>query len=159
MRSVVKLFSLYQEKDTKGYTIESLWKFLLLSEMAKVEKEILDEIPEQAYDQNQKRFFNFVNKNKYILLEDFSIRLDNCVQSLLISQDTEERNIEKTRKRISECLHSNILKELRVELGEILKNFQRIIILIDNLDNVWEKTSDYKVLSEILLGLLTRIIH
>jgi len=34
IESLVKLFSLYRERDTKGYVIESLWKFLLLTEIA-----------------------------------------------------------------------------------------------------------------------------
>ena len=55
---------------------------------------------------------------------------------------------------VSETLHSGILRQLRFELGKFLSKKQRVAILVDNLDQAWERQNDIEALSEILWGLL-----
>ena len=46
------------------------------------------------------------------------------------------------------------MKQLQTELGTFLSNKQRVVILVDNLDQAWERKNDIEVLSEILWALL-----
>ena len=151
MQGIVDLLKQYKQRDVKGYAIETLWKFLLLSEIANVAGNLENSAlgPVDAVAQN---FFKFVEENRKVIQSDFSTRLETCIQNL-------ERAIEKSDNgnsylSVSEALHSGILKQLRVELGKFLSNKQRVVILIDNLDQAWEQQNNIEALSEILWGLL-----
>ncbi len=151
MQGIVDLLKRYQHRNVKGYAIETLWKFLLLSEIANVASNLENPTlaPVDAVAQN---FFKFVEENRKVIRSDFSTRLETCIQNL-------ERAIEKSGNGnsylpVSEALHSGILKQLRIELGKFLSNERRVIILVDNLDKAWEQQNDIEALSEILWGLL-----
>ncbi len=149
MLGIVDLLKQYQHRNVKAYAIESLWKFLLLTEIANT---VYNSPPADQSNDVQERFFKFVEKNKELICKDFSIRLENCIQDL-------EGAIGKSKDKnpslpVSEVLHSGILKQLRIELAQFLSKDQRVAILVDNLDKAWEQRNDIEVLSEILWGLL-----
>ena len=148
MQGIVDLLRQYQHRNVKGYTIESLWKFLLLTEIANTAFDDLLSSPININNALEKSFLDFVNENKEIIRQDFSTRLENCIQTI------GEFNDGDSSLPISEILHSGILKQLRVELGNFLSNKQRVAILVDNLDQAWERQNDIETLSEILWGLL-----
>ena len=58
------------------------------------------------------------------------------------------------RRRISELLHSNQLRDLRDILGKVLSAYDKVSILIDNLDAQWGTNANIEPLSELLWGLL-----
>ena len=149
MQGIVDLLQRYQHRHIKGYTIESLWKFLLLTEIANI---AIDTPSHTRIDDAEKNFLKFVDQHSAIIREDFTTRLENCIQSL--SGVVEEANIENSHTPISEALHSGFLKQLRAQLGPFLSKKQRIAILVDNLDKAWEQRNDIEALSEILWGLL-----
>ena len=151
MQGIVDLLKQYKQRNVKGYAIETLWKFLLLSEIANVAGN-LENPALGPVDDVAQNFFKFVEENRAVIRSDFSTRLETCIQNL-------ERAIENSDKGnsylpVSEALHSGILKQLRVELGKFLSNKRRVVILIDNLDQAWEQQNDIDALSEILWGLL-----
>ena len=151
MQGIVDLLKRYQRRDVKGYAIETLWKFLLLSEIANT-ADNLENPPVGPIDAVAENFFDFVAKNEKIIRADFSTRLETCIQNLeraIVKSDNENSYLP-----VSEALHSGILKQLRVELGKFLSKDQQVVILIDNLDKAWEQQNDIEVLSEILWGLL-----
>ena len=149
MLGIVDHLKQYQHRNVKAYTIESLWKFLLFTEIANTAYN--NPLPSQNTDV-EKHFFNFVERNKDLICKDFSTRLETCIQSL--AEAIEESNKENSYFPVSEVLHSHTLKYLRAELGKYLSNYQRVAILIDNLDQAWERQNDIEALSEILWGLL-----
>lgn len=152
IESLVRLFNNYIERDTKGYVIESLWKFLLYTEMANT---IAQEIgmPQWPTNEDLKSLLDLLDEKEYALRGDFAVRLEHCIESL--SSLKYEGSVEQFRKGISEVLHEGILKELRIALGNVLANKKRVAILVDNLDKAWTKQADLAHLSEFLLGLLT----
>lgn len=154
MQGIVDRLKQYQQRDLKGNAVESLWKFLLLTEIANTAFNNLENSPSGRTDDiAEKRFCNFVRKNKEIICEDFSIRLENCTQNL--DRTIKKSNGENSFLPVSEILHSGILKQLRVELGELfLAKKQQVVILVDNLDQAWELQNNIETLSEILWGLL-----
>lgn len=159
MQGIVDVLKRYQHRNVKGYTIESLWKFLLLTEIANTLGN-LENHPSEPMSDIAQILFNFVEKNKEIIRTDFSTRLELCTQSL--EEATTESNDKNSYLPVSEALHSGILKQLRVELGNFLSSEQQVVILVDNLDKAWEgqnghtreKQKDIEALSEILWGLL-----
>src|SRR5271156_33143 len=101
LESLVKLFRLFSERDAKGYVIESLWKFLLLTELANATAaQIEDQPPWVQRDDDEKRLLEFLGEDERVLRADFSVRLEHCVSALLIS--TPSSSIEQQRKGISE---------------------------------------------------------
>ena len=152
MQGIVDLLKHYQHRNVKGYAIESLWKFLLLTEIANTIFNNLENSLSGRSDAIELNFRNFVEENKEVICEDFSTRLENCVQNL--NRTIEAYNDQNSRSSVSEALHSGILKQLRTELGQFLSKKQRVAILVDNLDQAWEQQNDIEALSEILWGLL-----
>lgn len=72
MLGIVDLLKQYQHRNVKAYAVESLWKFLLLTEIANV---LYNNPPPSQNVNVVKRFSNFIEKNKEMICEDFSIRL------------------------------------------------------------------------------------
>ena len=152
MLGLVDVLRQYQHRNVKGYAIESLWKFLLLTEIANVAFNNLINSPDGLANTEAQRFYNFVTKNEGIICEDFPTRLETCVQNL--KNAIVGSNGENSYLPVSEALHSGILKQLRTEIGEYLSKKQRVAILVDNLDQAWEQHNKIEALSEILWSLL-----
>ena len=151
MRGVVDLLKEFQSERVQGYAIESLWKFLLLTEVASTVFDSLANSVELANPEAQS-FYNFVRRNEDIICEDLPTRLGHCVQNL--KRAIEESNDRDSYLPVSETLHSGILRQLRVELGEYLSKKRRVAILVDNLDKAWEQENEIEALPEILWSLL-----
>ena len=149
MLGIVDLLKQCKRRSDKAHATESLWKFLLLTEIANT---VYNNPPSGRSDNVEERFFKFVEKNKELICKDFSTRLENCIQNL--EGAIEKSKDENSSLRISEALHRGILKQLRAELAKFLSKDQRVAILVDNLDKAWEQQNDIEVLSEILCGLL-----
>lgn len=156
IESLVKLFNLYRERDAKGYVIESLWKFLLLTEIANAAAHHIDARPLWVEkNEDEKRLVQLMEEEQSVLTGDFSVRLERCVSALL--QSKQGNSIEEQRKGISEALHETTVKTLRAVLGDVLSKTERTALLIDNLDKAWIKKADIAGLSEFLLGLFSAV--
>ena len=150
---MLTLLKRYEYLDVKENTVESLWKFLLFTEIANTAYNNLADSPSGPVDAIEQQFYDFVRKNSELICDDFSSRLEACIQNLeeAIKRSDYGQN---SSLPISEVLHSGILRQLREELGNFLSKNQRVAILIDNLDMAWERQSDMDVLCEILWCLL-----
>ena len=153
MEKIVNILKQYEHLDVKGYTIESLWKFLLLTEIANTAFNNLENSLSSGIDMIEQDFYDFVNSHRELICEDFSTRLSYCIQDLEGGID-ESKYGKNSSLPVSEVLHRGILRELREKLGIFLSKNQRVAILVDNLDKVWEPHNDIEVLSEILWSLL-----
>lgn len=153
MQRIVTLLKQYEYLDVKEYTIESLWKFLLLTEVANTAYNNLENSPSGPTDATEQQFYDFVKEHRKLICEDFSVRLEVCIENLENAID-ESNTGKHSSLPVSEVLHSGILRELREELGNFLSKNQRVAILVDNLDMAWEQQEDEDVLCEILWCLL-----
>lgn len=156
LEGIVELIKRYKERDRKGYVIESLWKFLIYSEIAQVAVDRIRNRPSQQIFEHERDLVSLYQKFEDLLNEDFTIRLEKCVEKLIQTSDREknQQNVEQFRAAISEEIHRNVLGKLRSALGKALKETHRVAILVDNLDKAWGKNSDFNHLSQFLLGLL-----
>ena len=156
MEGIIELMQRYHGMNLKGYAIESIWKFLLYSEIAlTTERAILSRSSGEVFD-SEKDLMALLNQDSEMLRQDFSVRLERCIQALLARTiEIKGDAIEQNRIAISEILHAGLLRKLREVLGQALEEKNRVSILVDNLDKAWDKQSDVDHLAEFLLGLLS----
>jgi hypothetical protein len=145
------LLRTYRERDAKGYLVESLWKFLIYSEIAR-EAALFANARPTGPSKEEQALVAMLNSKDSVLAGDFAVRLERTLATLI--ELNQGATIEETRMAISEALHGNLLSELRHVLGEALATRERVAVLIDNLDKAWVKNEDIDYLSELILGLL-----
>jgi hypothetical protein len=152
-QAVVQLLKQCRDIDTKGYTIEALWKFLISSEIANAATNAIRARPSLTVESHERKLMQLADANTSLLEPDFSIRLERCIKSLS-AVVAKGDSIEGRRRGISEALHAGFLKDLRNSLSSALGSKNRVCILVDNLDKAWDRQSDIPSLTEFLLGLL-----
>lgn len=153
---VLRLLDGYREKAAQGYLIESLWKFLIYSEIARnAADEIRSRLAPPLPTSPEGRLLQMADDRDGVIYPDFAVRLERAVGRLLSVSHGE--GVEAGRQGIAEALHHTVLRDLRELLGEVLTGRHRIAILVDNLDKAWERNRDLDELSMFLLGLLTSI--
>ena len=150
---LIRLLSEEWRTAERGFLIESLWKFVLYSELAaSVLSSIRSRPVHLPQTDDEERFVQYVEGNRDIFLSPFSQRVNRAVGALSGTADLSD--VEQQRARISEHLHINHLGQLRRMLGAVLAEKKRVAVLIDNLDDQWSAGKGTTVLSKLLLGLL-----
>lgn len=152
---IVSLLSSLEEEYEQSYVIESVWKFLIYTEIAKALYFEVESKPLYSKTDKDNKFLKFIEDNANIYLEDLSVRLE--AQVALIKEtdiDSEKLNQKDFRKKISEILHINTFHVLRNNIADIIEDKNSIIVLIDNLDKSWRSSKDLNLLSRYILGLL-----
>jgi hypothetical protein len=138
----------------QGYLVESFWKFLLYTELAKsVYDQLLGKPNYYVRTPAEVALCEFVEQYQSLIVPEFSIRLETAVAR--VREVPRESAADGRRLKISELLHHEMIARLRVLLGEVLKTKARVTILADNLDKAWNTNSDLALLSELLFGLLS----
>jgi len=83
MDALARLFASYKINDHKGYVIESLWKYMLYTELAlATAKHISESTPWQLTEPATKQLFDLLAKEERALSGDFTVRLESVVPSL-----------------------------------------------------------------------------
>ncbi|MDR3685965.1 MAG: hypothetical protein P4L93_03250 [Coriobacteriia bacterium] len=151
--SLLRLLRRYKERDEKGFLIESMWKYLLWSELARTATSRIREQRAVVVPATPEwNLLEAVANERDLVLEDFSIRLERAVEDLLpIDVET---GVAAGRVAISEALHETRIRHLVGLLAEALSGKHRVAILVDNLDKAWTRDSDLGELSQFVLGLL-----
>jgi hypothetical protein len=151
---LVRVITELQERSERGYMIESLWKYLIYSEIAlSLQASITDRPAYLSRDDSEEAFVNFVDSKADIIKRPFSEKLDNAVRSLT------GLNLAKgamdQRARVSELLHDQLISDLRVRIGGVLSRFDKLAVVIDNLDKPWKPGVHVPQLAEIIAGLFS----
>jgi hypothetical protein len=152
------LLSIMRQQMTvseKGYLIESFWKTLIYTELAKSVYEHISSKPEfVGRNKPEKDLISFVLSNEEVILPEFSMRLEALVGRLSgISHGTKTSAEMKTK--VSEGVHKALLNHLRDLLVACLERTNVVALLVDNLDKNWNSRADIGLTSELLLGLLS----
>ncbi len=153
LQGVVRLLRQSRPSSEKGYLVESLWKYLVYTELAKTVYELLAGKPSH-YERNrdEQELFSFVEVHREIVLPEFTLRMERMIDEL--RQVDYSLPSTQQRIRVSEVLHSLVLAGLREHLGRVLAKKDRVFILVDNLDKIWAPGEDLVDLSQFLFGLL-----
>ncbi len=140
-------------ESEKGYLVESFWKFLIYTELARSVYEEMQSKPlYYQWDDAESELLDFLEKNEPIITPEFSIRLESIVSKLQDLSELESGG--KQRSRISELLHNQLIAKLRSMLGRVLRTRNKVAILVDNLDKAWKPREELGTLCDLLLGLL-----
>ncbi len=103
---------------------------------------------------SEKDILNFVEKNKEIIMPEFSVRLDTIVKKFSDIKMNSVDGMQDYHLKVSELIHNNIISNLRVIIGDYCVQKEKVVILVDNLDKAWQNGADIEVLSNFLFGLL-----
>lgn len=153
MDGLARLFASYKMSDHKGYVIESLWKYMLYTELALAASSQIRNVPWLLGDA-ESRLIALLDDEAKALAGDFTVRLESVVAKLA-TIPAKNSSEEQFHRGISEALHSNLLSRLRSVLSEVLSKKRQVILLIDNLDKPWTRKADTDQLTHFLVGLLT----
>ncbi|MEB2281100.1 hypothetical protein LAV73_14020 [Lysinibacillus xylanilyticus] len=153
---VLNILTKLVSNSERGHLIESIWKYLIYTEIAKQYYEYLESQPlHRQKSEDENLFAAFVKQNERYINADFTLRLENIVQNLKTLNQTD--TIEEQRLKVSEFLHETMIKHLRDHLGKVLHKREKVSILIDNLDKGWNDNADLEKLSDLLFGLLNEV--
>jgi hypothetical protein len=153
LNGLIRLLNKYEQRDAKGYLAESLWKYLLATELAlSVERDLASRPAGAMPDGPEWKLLEFISNNEDWLKTDFASRLERAVDALLTAPTTSR--LSEQRDQIAEALHAGPLKRLRDVLAPALAVRERVYIIVDNLDKAWDKGADVEQLSRLILGLL-----
>ncbi|WP_240515287.1 MULTISPECIES: nucleotide-binding protein [Bacillus cereus group] len=154
---VLGILKTLQNSSEQGHLIESIWKYLIYTEMAKQYFDYLEDQPlHRQRTEEEVHFIDFVKQNERFINADFTLRLENIVSNLNSLDQVD--SMEQQRLKVSEFLHDTMIRHLRDHLGILLNKKEKVSILIDNLDKSWNDNADLEHLSNLLFGLLN-VIH
>ncbi|HEX6488999.1 MAG TPA: hypothetical protein VF137_09060 [Candidatus Dormibacteraeota bacterium] len=156
LQSVTNLVARFREIGEHGYLIESLWKFLIYTEIAQVLYRRMQRHPEWSEAKRSRGFESFVREHEEVILEDFAVRLESAVERIQ-HVTTTKQTVAQSRAAISQELHSQILGQLVQQLRSVISRSRRLGIFVDNLDKAWDRAADLSELGEFTLGLLSAI--
>lgn len=154
LEGIVELMKRYQQRDTKGHAVESLWKYLLYTEIAKTVVEAIASRPPGNVMSVEAPLVALVEENQALFDDEFSTRLERVVTVLLRNTSSDDSR-ERIREAISESLHRKVIGKIRDALKPVLAERERVAVLVDNLDKAWDKRADLPLLAEFLLGLVS----
>jgi hypothetical protein len=153
---IIRMLKQAIPKSEKGYLLESFWKFLIYTELAKSVYEKKKEDPIYTQSDDERELIEYVEENEKIIINEFSIRLENAVMMLQDLGNYRDGN--EQRLKISEHLHTDIIPKLRILLGKVFSReakCEKVSVLVDNLDRAWDpKSTDLPELSKFLLALI-----
>ena len=136
---------------SKGYLLESLWKFMLYSEALKSIYDRTGNKPPLSISPCEKAINDYFVSSSIRPDESFTSRLVRVVRDLCESFPRSD----DTKIVVSEILHSTEIKYMHDMICEyILKNCRRFTILIDGLDANWRLGENYEIMSAIVLALI-----
>lgn len=140
------------DTEERGYIIDSLWKFLIYSEIANSIIKPFEINPHLTPSRDEQDLLTFCENYSSLIKESAAHRIRSTISALEKRITNGDRD--SSRKGISEALHSGILGMLKKKLIPVLIKKKMVVVLIDNLDQSWSTTSNISRLAEVLFGVL-----
>lgn len=151
LEGVYQIYNMKLMPHGKDHLVETLWKYLIYSELA---LDLYKSLHSKAeHSASEQELVQFVAKTDFIK-EDFSVRLDHAVRNIYEAQVDEIISEKERSDHFSNILHDKVISHLRILLGRVLEDTDNVIILIDNLDKAWQKDENIEILARLLFGLL-----
>lgn len=154
LQSVTRIVSEYRAIGQHGYLLESLWKFLIYTEIAQSLYLARRERPAWVETDRDEEFEQFVESHQALILEDLAVRLETAL-SELSGRAQSGLSIGESHSAIAQRLHTGFLGQLVPLIRTTLAGKQRLAIFIDNLDKAWARDASLRDLGEFVLGLLS----
>ncbi|RFM30080.1 P-loop ATPase, Sll1717 family [Deminuibacter soli] len=152
---IISILLNLKDEFERGYIIESIWKFLIYTEIMNSIFPSISEKPLYALDKNDEEIIAFVEENRRIVLTDFSTRLEQELSKLSSLKDSFSQA--DFRLKTAEVLHEGIIKKMKELIINHLSKKHSLVVLIDNLDKSWSKNADMEMVGKFIYGLLNVI--
>ena len=153
LEGIYALFSQVKGRASLGYLLNAIWKFLVYTELTKSVYDSLQSRPNHYQHRHiERQLLEFVDGNQSAIGAGFSERLEYALRELCEMEF--ESVIIEGKKKVSEILHDRLIGRMRQLLGELLSERDKVLILVDNLDENWEHRSDLPELGDFLFGLI-----
>ncbi|MDE2744707.1 MAG: hypothetical protein OXI41_01805 [Chloroflexota bacterium] len=137
----------------RGFLIESLWKFLLYTEIANsVASDIKNRPAHISPTESEARLLDYLQPYERVMLVPFSERVNEAVGAL--SASGVDSSARQQRLRISEHLHKSYIGQLERRLHDVFDEKDKVLVLIDKLDDRWGVGSDVDIQAMLLRGLI-----
>ncbi len=150
---VLRLLVSNLSKAESGYLTESLWKYLIYTELSRGVYENIQEKPEYlSLSDEEENIVKYIDDSSD-LRKSFTERLEYAIEELCKIDPNE--NIRTRRARVSEILHKKLLVHLHDHLSNFLVGKNKVYVLVDNLDKAWNKREDIDILADFIFGLLS----
>ena len=150
IEGMLHILSTTPENFEKSYLIESAWKLIIYSEVARSIYERIKTKNIYSISDKENSFINFVESNKNIFFQDFYERIEANLKT--INEAIKKSDHDNFKVKVSEIMHVRFLSEIR---DQILGVYDKsIYVLIDNLDKSWKKEAHIEYQSRWILGLL-----
>lgn len=140
-------------KAKKGYLLESLWKYMIYSELIKTCYVKIKQKPESAnFSPYEEEIINNFEKHKDFFQLSFTSRLIETVRALVkVYKQSKDESL-----ALSEILHQkDIILMHNMIIGYLGEIKGCCTIVIDGLDANWYLGEDYQMMSDILLSLIS----
>jgi hypothetical protein len=153
--ALVELLQITGKQYERTYLVESAWKFIVYTEIAKAGYEYIAAKPSYAQSPEEQAFMLYVEAKSDLILDDFSERLEKLLSNVQDSKVLEqEAGVGEFRLRLAELIHDDMLSELRNTISTFLRRDHKIFLLIDNLDKSWRADNRLRLQCEWITGLL-----
>jgi hypothetical protein len=153
LAGLIEFVKALESESQSEYAMLSIWTYLLHTEIAVRTVSYANERPAGIGTDNALVLLTQELADLKIDLDaDLSTRLEKAVSTLTTES---RRDGENPSAYISRVLGLHRLVHLKELILRTLKDFDRVAVLIDNLDKTWEKGVDYEIMARFILSLLT----
>lgn len=150
LEGLLHVLSKTPDNFEKSFLLESVWKLLIYTEIAKSIYDRLKNKIEFVLTKDEKAFISFVEANTEFFFSNYYERIDENLKKL--RDESSGANGKEFRVKVSEIMHVKLLSTIRDQICSIYD--KNIYVLIDNLDKSWKKDAEIEYQSRWILGLL-----
>jgi len=130
--------------------IERVWRVVIYSEVAaELHRRLTNKPSYYDYSTVEDEFLQYCEENEKLINSDFGDKID-LIHSLTKATIAGG----KPAKEVLSIIAERYVDPLIHIFAEVFKKYQKVIILVDNLDKAWEVHQDVGVQSNIIFGLL-----
>jgi len=152
LEGLLHVLSTTPDNFEKSFLLESVWKLLIYTEIAKSIYEQLKNKMGFALTEDEMSFISFVEENREFFFSNYYERIDENLKKIR-DESNGTTDGKEFRVKVSEILHVKLLSKIR---DRICSTYDKnIYVLIDNLDKSWKKDAEIEYQSRWILGLLS----
>lgn len=149
--ALTSVLSRFEDTSKREYFLLNLWNYLLTSEVAMRALAHADDLPAgTGGDPSTAELAEIAQQLDIDRDSDMSTRLDDAIA---LAQKAASSGMDDL-VAASEALRQRWQTQLLPKLRPVLHAYDRVAVLVDNLDKTWERGVDFENLSRFLLSLL-----
>lgn len=151
LSGLLSVLSRFEDPSKQEYFLVNLWSFLLTSEVALRALSHAEDLPAGlGGDDGVAELAAIVEQLKIDRESDLTSRLDDAIAHATDAANASRGDL----MAVSESLRTEWSVQLLPKLRKVLNRYDRVAVLVDNLDKTWERGVDFEKLSQFLLSLL-----